>query len=140
MQIFLPKISCSKAILDTTQDLVQGTVNIPVVRSSPRQEYRIPLRNNSSISANCDFQILSLGFKDDMHTFFVIPFKAVIKPQESVLVTLVIKFNWKNYDKDEIDKRTEMRKLLNVKLIDSKVCIVVPLSIRFVSKSKEDTD
>lgn len=68
------------------------------------------------------------------------PFRAVIKPNESVTVTLVIKCNWKNYDKEEIEKRTEMRKLMNVKFIDSKVSIIVPLCIRFISKSKEDAD
>jgi len=77
---------------------------------------------------------------DDMHNFFVMPFRAVIKPGDTVTITLGIKCNWKNYDKDEVEKRTEMRKLLNVRLTDTRINIVVPLCIHFASKNKEEAD
>lgn len=112
-------------------------VNFGVIRSNSRSEYKIPIRNNGAISANCDFQMMQGGFKDDMHTFYIMPFRALIKPGDSITLTLGIKCNWRIYDKDEIEKRSEMRKLLNIKLADSHLSIVVPLSIRFVTKRDE---
>lgn len=112
-------------------------INFGVIRSNPRSEYKIPIKNNGAISANCDFQIMSTGFKDDMHTFYIMPFRALIKPGDSITLTLGIKCNWRIYDKDEIEKRSEMRKLLNIKLADTHLSIVVPLCIRFVTKRDE---
>lgn len=98
------------------------------------------MTNGSAIPANCDFQVLSEGFGDDMHNFYVMPFKSVMKPGDSIGLTLCIRCNWKNYDKKEIDQRAEMRKLLNIKITDTKLNIIVPLYAKFMSKASDDSD
>lgn len=136
-QLFLPKICSSKAIILEENEKKFLVVNFGVIRSNSRSEYKIPIKNSGAISANCDFQIMSIGYMDDMHAFYIMPFRALIKPGDSISLTLGIKCNWKIYDKDEIDKRWEMRKLLNIKLADTHLSIVVPLCIRFVTKQDE---
>ena len=80
---------------------------------------------------------MSTGYKDDMHTFYIMPFRALIKSGDSITLTLGIKCNWKVYDKEEIENRIEMRKLLNVKLADTRVNVIIPLCIRFITKRDE---
>lgn len=72
-----------------------------------------------------------------MHSFILMPFRALIKPNDSIALTLGIKCNWSNYVKEELDRRTQMRKLLNIKLSDTRLSIVIPLCIHFTTKADE---
>ena len=101
-----------------------------LLKPGPRQEFRIPIINTRPIGANCEFKILEDGYNSNMHTFFVMPFRFLIPPGETVRIVLTIKYNVAAYYHEEFKKRTEMRKLLNVRLKDTKINIGFPILIK----------
>lgn len=110
-----------------------------VLRDAHRQEIKLGFTNNSKISANCDFH-LQKGVYDEMFAFSVLPFRALIKPGVSFTITLTIRPDVSSYNKEEADQREEMRKFLNIKLIDTKINIIVPIIFKFIHKKKDEAD
>jgi hypothetical protein len=109
-----------------------------LLKPGPRSEFRIPITNLSSVKASCEFKILPGGMNSDMHTFFIMPFRYVILPGETIRVVITIKYNVQLYNNEQFRKRTEMRKLLAVKLKDTSLNIAFPLLIKF-AKTAETT-
>ena len=140
--MYRPLISSSKAILyeeeSESESHSYGVIKFSIHRGAGKQEYRISLHNKSLIATNCDFMVYSTGYQDEMHTFYTMPFKALIKPSEGITITLCIKGDIMKYDNSIAEKLTEMRKLLIVKIADTRIQIVVPLLIHFANKIKEE--
>jgi hypothetical protein len=101
-----------------------------LLKPGPRQEFRIPITNHTDNKANCEFKILPGGFNAEMHTFFIMPFRFVIPPRETVRITLTVKYNIQAYMHEEFKKRKEMRKLLNIRLKDTKINMGFPILIK----------
>ena len=115
--------------------------HIKFSRSSPinlknhvKQEYRIPIKNNTPNKIHCEFKALNDGYNAEMHNFMPHPFRYIMPPGESIKIFQTIKANFK-FDDDEFEKRTEMRKILYVHIRDSDIYIPQPLNISITKMS-----
>lgn len=100
-----------------------------LLKPKPRQEFKIPITNKSDIKANCEFKIVPGGMNSSMNTFFIVPFRYVIQPNETVRVILTVKYNIQSYTYEEFRRISEMRKLINVRIKDTKVNMGIPVVI-----------
>jgi hypothetical protein len=104
---------------------------ILLLKPGPRQEYRIPVTNLGLVKASCEFKLDPGGLNTDMHTFYLMPFRYVINPGETVRVVVTIKYNVQSFNNEKFQKRSEMRKLLMVRIKDTNLNLGFPLIVKF---------
>jgi len=126
----IPLLECSKLLQCKEFD---HPVVMLLMRSSPKNEFRIPIINKSNAKINCEFKMMQGGYNADMHSCFVMPSRFGIPPGEEIKLMLTIKYNIQTFDEEQFKKKKEMRKILNVKIKDTKINRAFPLVISILS-------
>ena len=99
------------------------------MKSQPKNEFRIPIVNNSSSKVICEFKILQGGHNANMHTFYLMPFRFGIPAGGDLKLMLTVKYNIQTFDDEQFRKMKEIRKILNVHIKDTSINIAFPILI-----------